>query len=100
MSVINPEAFEKINKAIINIDGKNYIKVKKDTFKRLGYHYNIFNKMWKRTNLNSMISNLKIKAAKLDKNSYLVEVDLEALHKPLVDMFIVPYVAQLIEVGD
>lgn len=98
--IINEKAFKKIKKAIINIDGKDYIKVKKDTFKRLGYRYNIFTKEWKRTKLNSIIFYLKFKAIKFDKNSYLVGVDLDALNQPLADMFVAPYVAELIEVGD
>lgn len=97
MSVINPEAFEKIRKAITNIDGKDYINVKKDTLKRLGYHYNIFTKVWKRTKLNSMVTCFKIKTIKQDKNNYLVQLDLDSLSKPLANMFVAPYVAELIE---
>ena len=97
MSVINPETFEKINKAIITIDGKDYIKIKKDTLKRLGYHYNIFTKKWKRTKFTGMVSSLEFKAIKQDKDTYLVGVDLEALNKPLADMFVAPYVAELVE---
>ena len=97
---INEEAFEKIKKAIINIDGKDYIKIKKDTLKRLGYHYNIFTKKWKRTKFTGMVSSLEFKAIKQDKDIYLVGVDLEALNKPLADMFVAPYVAELIEEGE
>lgn len=97
MSVINPEAFEKINKAIINIDGKDYIKVRKDRLKHLRYHYNIFTKKWKRTKFTGMVSSLSFKAIKQDKDTYLVQVDLEALNQPLADMFVAPYVAELIE---
>lgn len=100
MSVINPEAFEKINKAIITIDGKDYIKVRKARLKYLGYHYNIFTKKWKRTKFTGMVSSLEFKAIKQDKDTYLVGVDLEALNKPLADMFVAPYVAELIEVGE
>ena len=100
MSIINPKAFEKIKKAIINIDGKDYIKIKKDTLKRLGYHYNIFTKKWKRTKFTGMVSSLEFKAIKFNDNSYLVGVDLESLNKPLADMFVAPYVAELIEAGD
>lgn len=100
MNTINQKAFEKIKKAIINIDGKEYIKVRKDTLKRLGYHYNIFNKKWKRTKFTGMVSSLKFKTIKFDRDSYLIEVDLDALSKPLADMFVTPYVAELIEGGD
>ncbi len=100
MSVINPEAFEKINKAIITIDGKDYIKVRKARLKYLGYHYNIFTKKWKRTKFTGMVSSLEFKAIKQDKDIYLVGVDLEALNKPLADMFVAPYVAELIEEGE
>ena len=97
MSVINPEAFEKINKAVINIEGKDYIKIRKDRLEQLGYHYNIFTKMWKRTKFIGMVSSLKFKAIRQDKDTYLVWVDLDALSRPLADMFVVPYVAELIE---
>ena len=97
MSIINPEAFEKINKAIITIDGKDYIKVRKDRLRRLGYHYNILTKKWKRTKFIGMVSSLEFKANKQDKDTYLVQVDLEALNQPLADMFVAPYVAELIE---
>lgn len=102
---INEEAFQKIKKAIISIDGKDYIKIKKDTLKRLGYHYNIFTKKWKRTKFEGMVSSLEFKAIKLSKDAYLmdtylVRVDVGALSKPLADMFVAPYIAELIEVGD
>ncbi len=95
--MINEDVLEKIKKAVINIDGKDYIKIKKDTLKRLGYRYNIFTKMWKRTKFEGVVSSLKFKATKQDKDNYLVGIDLEALNKPLADMFVAPYVAELIE---
>ena len=98
--MINENSFEKIKKAIINIDGKDYIKVKKNTLKRLGYRYNIFTKKWKRTKFTGMVSKLEFKAIKQDKDTYLVWVDLETLSRPLADMFVVPYVVELIEVGN
>lgn len=98
--MINETAFEKIKKVIINIDGKDYIKVRKNILKRLGYHYNIFTKKWKRTKFTGMVSKLMFKAIKWDKDTYLVCVDLEELNKPLADMFVVPYVVELIEVGN
>lgn len=98
--MINKELFEKIKKAIINIDGKDYLKFKKDTLKRLGYHYNIFTKKWKRTKFDGMVSKLEFKAVKQDKDTYLVGVDLEKLGKPLADWFVIPLIIELIEVGE
>ena len=95
--MINEDIHEKIKKAVINIDGKDYIKIKKDTLKRLAYHYNIFTKKWKRTKFAGMVSSLEFKAIKQDKDTYLVGVDLEDLNKPLADMFVAPYIAELIE---
>ena len=98
--MINEKLFEKIKNVVINIDGKNYIKVKKDTLKKLGYHYNIFTKKWKRTKFNDMVSCLKFKTIKQDKNTYLIGVDLEALSKPLNDWLVIPYIIELIEMGE
>lgn len=39
----------------------------------------------------------KIKTIKQDKNNYLVQVDLDSLSKPLANMLVAPYVAELIE---
>ena len=95
--MINEEAFEKIKNVIITIDDKEYIKVKKNTFKRLGYHYNIFTKVWKRTKFDGVVSSIKFKVIKHNKNTYLVWMDLDDLNNPLVDMFITPYVVELID---
>ena len=98
--MINEKAFEKIKNAIINIDGKDYIKIKKDTLKSLGYHYNIFTKTWTRTKFEGMVCKLKIKATKIDKNTYLTGINLDSLNKPLMDMFAVPYIAELVDVKE
>lgn len=95
--MINEELIEKIKNAIINIDGKDYIKIKKDTLKSLGYHYNIFTKKWKRTKFTGMVSSLKFKTVKQDKDTYLVNIDLDALSKPFANWFVAPYLAELIE---
>lgn len=97
----NEEAFEKIKKAVINIDGKDYIKIKRNTLKKLGYHCNIFTKMWKRTKFKGMVSSLKFKATKQDKDNYLIRIiDLDALSKPLASWFVVPYIIEMIEAGE
>ena len=97
MDMLNEEVIERIKNAIININGKDYIKVKKDTFKSLGYRYNIFTKKWKRTKLRGNVRNLKVVTVKQDKNTYLVEMDIEALSKPLASWYIAPYIAELVE---
>jgi len=98
--MINEVLFEKIKNAVINIDDKDYIKVKKDILKSLKYHYNIFTKKWKRTKFDGMVASFEFKTAKQDKSTYLIEVDLEKLNKPFAKWFVVPLVIELIEVGD